>query len=186
MSNKSDAETKTEDKKDSSSKPEAQTGNGVAATTQIPTVEQLQALLKEQEGKYLYLYAEFENLKKRMQKERQDLLKFGWEQVALDLLQVLDNLERAQSHLPPGTDKNLADGLKMVVDQFKSTLHRQGLHGIESISKSFDPHFHEAIAHEESEKPEGTIINELSRGYTLNGRLLRPARVTVSNGKKGE
>ncbi len=148
------------------------------------TQAQLQTQLKEQEAKYLYLYAEFENFKKRMQKERVDLMKYGWEQVARDLLQVLDNLERAQTHLPPGTDKTLSEGLKMVVDQFKSTLQRQGLQTVESLAKPFDPNLHEAIAHENSDQPEGVIISELSRGYTLHGRLLRPARVTVSNGQK--
>lgn len=183
----SQKESKPEEKNETESKLEEKTpvnGAQSATTPQGPTVETLQTQLKEQEAKYLYLYAEFENFKKRMQKERQDLLKFGWEQVARDLLQVLDNLERAQTHLPSGTDKNLAEGLRMVVEQFKDTMQRQGLQGIESVSKVFDPHFHEAISHEDSNQPEGTVITELTRGYTLNGRLLRPARVTVSSGKK--
>jgi molecular chaperone GrpE len=182
----SQKEAKSEVKTDPEIKPEDTSKSNGTQQPGAPTVEQLQTQLKEQEAKYLYLYAEFENFKKRMQKERQDLLKFGWEQVARDLLQVLDNIERVQAHLPANTDKTLSEGLRMVVDEFKSTLQKQGLQGIESIAKPFDPHIHEAISQESSDQPEGTIISELSRGYTLNGRLLRPARVTVSNGKKAE
>jgi molecular chaperone GrpE len=158
---------------------EAPGGDGSAKD---PKVAELEGQLKEKENKYLYLYAEFENFKKRAAKERLDLLKYGWEGLAHELLEGLDNLERALSHLPPGTDKNLAGGLNMVLGQFKSTLQKQGVQEIASLGQTFDPNLHEAVAHEPSPKPEGTIIQEHHKGYTLHGRLLRPARVTVSAG----
>lgn len=146
-------------------------------------ISELEALAKEKENKYLYLYADFENYKKRTIKERSELIKFGWEPVARDLIQVLDNLELALGHVPPGTDKTLVDGLRMVSDQFKATLARQGVQQVRAIHQAFDPNLHEAVAQESSEEPAGTIIKEQAQGYTIHGRLLRPARVVVSGGK---
>jgi molecular chaperone GrpE len=145
-------------------------------------IQELEAQVKEKESRYLYLYAEFENFKKRAVKERADLLKFGWESLAQELLQTIDNLERALAHTPANTDKNLIEGLNMVLNQFKSTLQKQGVQQIESLKKNFDPNLHEAIGQEKSDLPAGTITQEHLRGYTLHGRLLRPARVVVSEG----
>jgi molecular chaperone GrpE len=146
-------------------------------------LKEKEAQAKEKESKYVYLYAEFDNFKKRAIKERSDLIKFGWEPVARDLLQNLDDLERALSHIPPTVDKNLALGLQMVANQYKSTLQKQGVQPVESLQKEFDPNFHEAVGQEESDAPENTIIHEHTRGYTLHGRLLRPSQVTVSAGR---
>jgi molecular chaperone GrpE len=165
------------------------TGSSSAEQPQ-PTLEDLQKRIqdlenqvKEKESRYLYLYAEFENFKKRAIKERSDLVKFGWESTARDLLQTLDNLERALSHAPPQTDKNLMNGLQMVLNEFKSSLQKQGVQVIESLQKEFDPNLHEAVSQEDSDSPSGTIVKEHTRGYTLHGRLLRPARVVISSGQ---
>lgn len=149
-------------------------------------IQDLEAQVKEKENKYLYLYAEFENFKRRSIRERSDLLKFGWESLACDLLQVVDNLERAIEHVPPQTDKNLVEGLKMVLHQLNGILQKQGVETIESLKKSFDPNLHEAVGAEKSDLPSGTIVKEHTRGYTLHGRLLRPARVLVSEGNSGD
>jgi len=146
-------------------------------------IEDLEAQVKEKDAKYLYLYAEFENFKKRALKERQDLMKFGFESAARDLLQVVDNLERALDHVPSGTDQNLVDGLKMVLNQFHAALKKQGIETVESMEKTFDPNVHEAVGQEESQHPAGTVVKEHTKGYTMHGRLLRPARVIVSGGK---
>ena len=146
-------------------------------------IAELEAKLKDQENKYLYLYADFENFKKRTIKERSELIKFGWENVARDLLQVLDNLERGIAHTPAGTDKTLIDGLNMTIDQFRNSLAKQGVTPITSQG-NFDPMLHEAVGQEESDQPAGSIVKEHTRGYTLHGRLLRPARVLVSSGNK--
>ncbi len=148
-------------------------------------VTELEAQLKDKDQKHLYAVAEFENIKRRLHKEREDLLKFGWEPVARDLLQVVDNLERAVEHMPPTTDKNLKAGIEMVLQLFTSTLQKRGLLKIESLEKPFDPSFHEAISQEGSDRPEGTVIREHMRGYTLHGRLIRPAQVVVSKGAGG-
>ena len=145
-------------------------------------LQELEAAVKEKEQKYLYLYADFENYKKRTVKERSDLIKFGWEPIARDLLQVIDNLERAVHHAGPSTDKNLVEGLKMVLSHFHSILQRQGIEKIGTSDKPFDPNLHEAVGEEASSEPQGSIVKEELKGYTLHGRLLRPARVIVSAG----
>lgn len=150
------------------------------------TLAATDAKLTEEKNKYLYLYAEFDNFKKRAIKERSDLMKFGWENIARDLLGVIDNLERAVAHMPKDIDANLRTGIEMTVSQFRSTLERQGVLPITSDGSVFNPDLHEAMGQEPSELPQGTITQTLVKGYTLHGRLLRPARVVVSSGKPAE
>lgn len=145
-------------------------------------ISELEAQVKEREQKYLYLYAELDNFKKRAIRERSEALKYGWEPLARELLQVIDNLERAVEHTPPGTSPTLVDGLQLVLFQFRDALRKQGVEAIPAQASPFDPHLHEAVVQEPSEQPVGTILKEHSRGYTLHGRLLRPARVVVSGG----
>lgn len=145
-------------------------------------VAELEKKLKEAEQKYVYLYAEFENYKKRAIKERQDTLKFGWENVASGLLDVLDNFNRALAFAKPESDPNLMSGLKMVAQQFQSTLEKQGVAEIASIDQAFNPEIHESVGQIPSEKPAGTIVQEAQKGYTLHGRLLRASRVLISTG----
>ena len=148
-------------------------------------IQELETQLKEKEQKYLYLYSEFETFKKRAAKEREDLKKFGWESSARSLLEVIDNLERALAHTPKANDsgyKLLVDGIKMVLNQFKAVLENQGVQALKTEHQMFDPYLHEAISQESSDQPKGQILREESKGYTLHGRLLRPARVVFSSG----
>ncbi len=147
-------------------------------------VSELETQLKEKDAKYVYLYAEFENFKKRALKERQDLVKFGWVNVARDLLEALDNLQRAVQHMPATTDSNLAAGLTMVAAHFEATLTRNGVQRISTVGLQFNSDLHEAIAMTPSEEPAGRILKEHTVGYTLHGRLLRAARVDVSSGER--
>jgi molecular chaperone GrpE len=152
-------------------------------------IQELEAQLKEKEQKYVYLYAEFENFKKRVVKERADLMKFGFENAARELLEVVDNLERALAHMPKTgehSQKTLEQGLHMVLNQFKAVLEKQGVTTIDAKEKDFDPNVHEAVGHEPSDQPEGKIVREESRGYILHGRLLRPARVVISSGSPSQ
>ncbi|MBI2712322.1 MAG: nucleotide exchange factor GrpE [Bdellovibrio sp.] len=155
------------------------------AETQMKKIADLEAQIKEKEAKYLYLYADFDNFKKRAVKERSDLIKFGWESLARELLQTVDNLERAVSHIPQGSDPSLAEGLNLVLAQFKASLSKYGVQNIDCLKMEFDPNLHEAIGQEPSELPSGTVVREHTRGYTLHGRLLRPARVSISSGRMG-
>ena len=146
------------------------------------TVKETEALkleLKEQQNKYLYLYAEFDTYKKRVMKERSELIKFGYESFARNLLQVADNLGRALQH--PDNHEALVAGIQMVNQQLKDTLNKFGVIPLISLGSKFDPECHEAVGSEKlnNSADGGTIVQELEQGYTLHGRLLRPARVVV-------
>lgn len=143
----------------------------------------LRAEAREQQSKYLYLYAEFENYKKRVIKERSDLVKFGHESLVRDLLQVGDNLDRALEHT--ANVAALVEGLRMVNQQLKDTLARYGVRHVESLGQKFDPEKHEAVGQEkitadDASQEDGSVVREHQKGYTLHGRLLRPARVIVA------
>jgi molecular chaperone GrpE len=146
-------------------------------------IEELESALKEERNKYLYLYADFENFKKRAVKERSDAMKFGWERVAGEILGVVDNLERAVAHMPKEVDANLRTGIEMTITQFRSVLEKQGVVLVPSDGQPFNPELHEAMGQEPSDQPSGNVTQTLVKGYTLHGRLLRPAKVVVSSGK---
>jgi len=146
-------------------------------------VEELKAQLKEQQNKYLYLYAEFENYKKRAIKERSELVKFGHESLAREILQVTDNLDRALEHT--ANVDALVSGIKMVNQQLKDTLFKFGVTPVTAVGQKFDPERHEAVGQEKisshsNGQEDGSVLREHQKGYTIHGRLLRPARVVVA------
>ncbi len=139
-------------------------------------------------AKYFYIAAEMDNYRKRMEREKENLIKFGNERVLSDLIQVMDNFERIIESLKPDQDpkiKNIVTGIDMVQKQFTDTLSKHGLTPVEAVGKEFDPNFHEAMAQEYAEgvKP-NFVIKEFQKGYTLNGRLLRAAKVVVASDKQ--
>ena len=139
-------------------------------------IEELKKQVQEKENKYLYLYADFENFKKRARLEKDEVRKFGWESFAREILGVLDNLERALEHHPD-------PGVEMTAKLFKSTLEKYGVQTIPSVGQKFDPNLHEALGEQPSDKEAGTILKEETRGYTMHGRLLRAPKVWISSGK---
>lgn len=145
-------------------------------------ISELEAALKEEKNKYLYLYADFENFKKRAVKERSDAMKYGWERIAAEILGVVDNLERAVEYMPKDVDANLRTGIEMTVSQFRGVLEKQGVALIPTDGLAFNPELHEAMGQEPSELASGLITKTLVKGYTLHGRLLRPAKVVISTG----
>jgi molecular chaperone GrpE len=146
------------------------------------TLEEKEESLKELNNKYLYLQADFENFKKIKTKEKQDLLKFGNEVLIKELIPVIDNLERAIDHAGKSEDaKGIVDGVQITLNEFLKVLERSGVERIDAMGKKFDPNFHEALFQEEREDVEPDMVtSEVQKGYTLNGRLLRPTRVSVS------
>ena len=137
----------------------------------------------EAKERYLRLYAEFDNYKKRAQRDQLDYTKFAAEKVIKELLPVVDNLERAVAHARGAkADPSIVDGLDLIVRQFRDALEKCGCEPIEAVGKPFDPAFHQALAQVESSNQEpGTVVEEAQRGYLLHGRILRPSLVTVSN-----
>jgi molecular chaperone GrpE len=139
-------------------------------------------------AKYFYLAAEMENYRKRMDREKENLIKYGNERVLGDLLEVLDNFDRTISMLRGDEDqkvKNLVMGLDMIQKQFLDTLGKHGLAPIESVGKDFDPNFHEALAQEYAEgKKPNEVLKEYQKGFTLNGRVVRASKVVVASDKQ--
>lgn len=145
--------------------------------------EELQKGIEEHRDKYLRLLAESENFRKRMQKEREELTRFAVQNVIAEFLGPLDHMDNALSFTEQASAEvsNWAVGFKMIHQQFKDVLDNHGVERIATEGKPFDPHFHEAVETEEnSHLKEGTIIKELSRGYKMGNRTIRPARVIVS------
>jgi molecular chaperone GrpE len=135
--------------------------------------------LKEAHDRYLRASADLENYKKRAQREKEDLQKFGVEKLLRDLIPVLDNLERALAHAPAGDP--MAHGVQMVLKLFEDTLGRHGVQGFSAVGQKFDPRVHEAMMQSPTAAaPPGTVIAEHARGFMLNERLIRPAMVVVA------
>ena len=146
--------------------------------------EKAQAEQDDFKAKFYYLAAEMENLKKRQGRETDNLLKFGNEKILSSLLDVLDNLDRTMMAIANDEDekvKNIYVGIDMVKKQFSDVLLGNGLTEVESVGKTFDPNFHEAMAQQPAEgKENDEIISEFQKGYILNGRLIRAAKVIIT------
>jgi molecular chaperone GrpE len=131
----------------------------------------------------LRLQADFENSRKRQEREKQDFFKFANEGIILELLNILDDLERTVE-LSQSQHQDLSaflKGVEMILAHLYEMLKEQGLKPIESEGKLFDPHFHEALMQvENKDLPEHTIVEELQKGYLLNDRVIRTAKVKVS------
>lgn len=146
--------------------------------------EKAQTKAGENHENMLRIAAEFENYKKRILREQENLLKYAEENILKELLPSIDNLERAMSHEHNMDDVSvLMQGVEMTLKGLLSTLDKFGCKPIESVGKPFDPNFHEAIAMESSsEIPEQSIINEFEKGYLYKDRLIRASKVIVSKG----
>ena len=138
-------------------------------------------------AKYYYLAAEVENMKKRFDREKETLLKFGNEKVLSALIGVVDNFDLTVNALKNDKDdkvQNIVKGVDMVRGQFLDVLKNNGVVVVEALGKPFDPNFHEAVAEQAAPgKPEQEIVVEYQKGYILNGRLLRAAKVVVAKNK---
>lgn len=143
--------------------------------------------LEELRKRLAYLAAEFDNYRKRAAREKEGLVSFGNERLLRAILPFLDNLERAISQAgSSGSPEALLSGVRLTYDQILAELRKFGLEQVSAEGEAFDPNLHEAIAQIPWEgKPEGTVLSEGRKGYLLNGRLLRPAQVTVAASPAG-
>ena len=150
----------------------------------------LETLLKESQKEveknrdlYLRARADLENYRKRVQREKEDLIRFGNENIIREILPVLDNLERAVEHARSENNEGqgLLEGVEMTISQFQKALEKFGASTFSALGEPFDPGRHEAMGQIESEDhPPNTVVQELQKGCLLNDRLLRPAMVMVS------
>lgn len=138
---------------------------------------------KEYWDKVLRLQADFENTRKRIEREKQDFLKFANEGIIVELLNVLDDLERTVE-LAQFQHQDLSSflkGVEMILAHLYDMLKEYGVKPIEAEGKIFDPHYHEALMQQENKDlPEHTIVEELQKGYMLNDKVIRTAKVKVS------
>ncbi len=144
--------------------------------------------LEEEKDRCLRLNAEFDNFRKRTLKEREEFIKYANEKLILELIDVLESLERGieTSENIDNKDK-LIEGIELVYKQFKNVLEKNGLTPIKALGEKFDHYKHEAMMQTiTDEYDEGTILEEFARGYMLNGKVIRYSKVRVSKNKESE
>lgn len=145
-------------------------------------VEDLEAKVAELNDKYLRLYSEFDNFRKRTAKEKIELSQTAGEEVFKSLLPVLDDFERAiKSNSETSDIKAVNDGVNLIFQKFRQTLQQKGLQEMKSMGATFDADIHEAITNipAPSEELKGKIVDELEKGYSLNGKIIRFAKVVI-------
>jgi molecular chaperone GrpE len=164
-----------------------QTATGSSDTTENPLPEPVSGTpeLNEQKkafaelnDRFLRLAADFENFRRRTSKEREEVVALANERFAIDLFEVVDNFDRALK----SDDAHLREGLEQIRELLNAQLRRHGITPIDSLKKSFNPEEHEAIAHVPSGEPEGTVIDEVTKGYRMREKVIRHAKVGVSKG----
>ena len=176
-----------EDNEQLSQEPIVDTENGAQTApeteeTPLSELDQLKADLADQKDKYLRLMAEFENFKRRTAKERVDLIQTAGKDVIVSLLDVMDDCDRAEKQLNESDDIAVQkEGIQLVFNKIRTTLHAKGLKAMESIDQTFDVELHEAITEvpvpDASKK--GKVIDEVTKGYYLNDKIIRFAKVVV-------
>jgi len=149
--------------------------------SQPDPLEELRRERDALQDRLLRTAAEFDNYRKRMDRERRDLADHAAGEAIKDLLPIIDNLERALQASAP--DDPLRKGVELIHKQMLEMLRKRGVTPIEALGADFDPNVHEAVTHEESDQHrEGEVMEQLQRGYKVGERLLRPAMVKVAKG----
>ena len=153
--------------------------------TSIEELNELDALKKEieeQKEKFIRLYADFDNFKRRNAKERVELIQTAGKEVIQSMLEVLDDCERAEKQMNQSTDlKQIREGIGLVFSKFRNILQSRGLKEMKSIGETFNPDFHEAITEisVQDENMKGKIVDEVEKGYTLNDKIIRFSKVVI-------
>jgi molecular chaperone GrpE len=156
--------------------------SAIIPDAQHTDLENITAELAEQKDKYLRLFAEFDNYKRRTSKEAIEQRQTAGKDVIVSLLDVLDDMDRAEKQLQESdADKSLKEGLLLVFDKFRKTLQAKGLQAIKTLHTDFDVEKDEAVSEIEvdDKKLKGKVVAELQKGYMLNDKLIRFAKVVV-------
>ena len=150
-----------------------------SADDRVTEAEQKAADAQEQ---LLRVRADFDNTRKRLEREKLEAIKYANERLLSEILPIVDNLDRAMTSISEGHDpEKVKQGLKLAQGEIHQILETHGVEVVQTKDALFDPRWHEAVAVTEREDiQDGTIIEEIQRGYTLNGRLIRPSRVKIS------
>ena len=144
-------------------------------------IEKYRQEAEEYKDRWLRAVAELDNFRKRAAREREELIRYGNENVLREMIVIVDNLERAFNHANESVNsESIIEGIKRIVDQFSVALKKFGVEPINATGAPFDPHLHEAVMQvESSELQPNTVAEEFEKGYLLSDRLLRPAKVSV-------
>lgn len=145
-------------------------------------VEKLKAEVQEQKDKYLRLFAEFDNYKRRTAKERIELMQTAGREVITSLLDVLDDCDRAEKQIQSTNDlTQIKEGVQLVFNKLRSALQSKGLKAMESVKTDFNVEKHEAITEIPAPSPElkGKVVDEVTKGYYLNDKIIRHAKVVI-------
>ena len=165
---------------------EAKSGEG-AVQAAVDEKDSLNAQLQELNDRYVRLYAEFENYKKRVSKDKEEIIKYGNESLLYELLPVIDHLEMALKHASDEVSSGLIKGVEITLKELKKTLDKFGLSEIEAAGKSFDPAVHHAMSQvERDDIGDNLVVEEFRRGYRLKDKVLRPSLVSVSKKSGGQ
>ncbi len=145
-------------------------------------IKALEEELQETKDKYIRLYAEFDNYRKRVQKDREELLKYGTEPLIMELLTIVDTLEMALSHAKEESNvDSLIKGVELTLKEFHKVLKKYGVEEIEALGKPFNPEIHHAMSQVvRSDVDDKTVVEEYRKGYKLNDKVIRPSLVAVS------
>ena len=145
-------------------------------------IEKLTASLAEEQDKYMRLYAEYENFRKRSAKERESVYSDAYCDALTQILPVLDNLERAAQFSPEDAESPMAKGLELTLKSFVEMMNKMGVFEIEALGKEFDPNLHSAVMHIEDETVgENTVVEVFMKGYARGDKVLRYSMVKVAN-----
>jgi molecular chaperone GrpE len=163
-------------------------GSAAAPAPESALAEQVQKLAAEKQdltNTLVRLQADFDNYRKRMEKERDEARHRGVEHLVEQLLPVLDGFDRALAAHDDPAYEDYRKGFELIRKQLWDLLAKQGVHRIESVGKEFDPNVHHAVEHvPTNDYPDGAVIDEFQPGYTFHHRVLRPAMVRVASGRK--
>ncbi|HHQ47382.1 MAG TPA: nucleotide exchange factor GrpE [Acidobacteria bacterium] len=165
----------------SSAATDAQQNDALADGAILKEMDRLKGEVDDLRELYLRKLAEFDNFRKRVEREKQEFRKLANEDLVRDLIPVLDNFSRAVSHEGETDLESFKEGVELIARQLQDVLARQGLEEIDPLGEPFNPEFHDAVQRvEDSQHEPGTVVAVLAKGYTLGGRLLRPAMVAVA------
>ncbi|OXM17435.1 nucleotide exchange factor GrpE [Paenibacillus herberti] len=147
-----------------------------------PRYAELVRQAEDNQQRFLRAQADFDNFRRRTQKEKEELGQYASSKLLTQLLPIVDNFERAMAAASgTGDSESLAKGVDMIFRQLQGVLEQEGLKAMDTVGQSFNPEFHQAVMSVESdEHEEGTVVEELQKGYTLKDKVLRPAMVKVS------
>ena len=161
---------------------ENQQASQEAPVEELNELDTLKKEVEEQKEKFIRLYAEFDNYKRRNAKERVELIQTAGREVIQSMLEVLDDCERAEKQMNQSEDlKQIKEGIGLVFSKFRNILQSRGLKEMKSIGEAFNPDFHEAITEipVPDETMKGKIVDEVEKGYTLNDKIIRFSKVVV-------